>query len=96
MISAGVGDDAVAAVSLRQGSDLVVGAAQFERSDRLKIFRLEIKLTTVVKVGGLVEMRRNQMGANGNTAQARLRVANVVESDDGNIPATSRFPISPA
>jgi hypothetical protein len=50
MIAAGVSDNAVAAVFLREGGDLVVSAPQFERSDGLQVFRLEIKLATVVKV----------------------------------------------
>jgi hypothetical protein len=50
MVAAGVGDDAATTVFFWQRSDLVVSAPQFERSDGLQIFRLEIQLTTVVKV----------------------------------------------
>jgi hypothetical protein len=51
MVPAGVSDDPAAAVFLRQGSDLVISAPQFERSDGLQVFGLEIQLTIVVRVG---------------------------------------------
>jgi hypothetical protein len=51
MIAAGVGDDAAATLILREGCDFVVGAPQFERSDGLQVFGLEIQLTIVVRVG---------------------------------------------
>ena len=85
MIAAGIGDDAAAALFFGKGRDLVVCAAQLERADGLQIFRLEVKLAAVVAAVGSVDMRRDQLGAHGNAAQARLRFANIVESDDGSI-----------
>jgi hypothetical protein len=85
MIPAGIGDDTAATVFLREGRDLVVSAAQFKRSDGLQVFRFEVKLALVVRVRRFVEMRRNQLGTNRDAAQARLRFANVVESDDGSV-----------
>jgi len=35
--------------------------------------------------GELVDVRRDQLGTSGDALQARLRFANVIESDDGTI-----------
>jgi hypothetical protein len=43
VIAAGVGDYAAGAFFVGQRRDLVVGAAEFEGADGLKVFRLEIK-----------------------------------------------------
>jgi hypothetical protein len=97
VIAAGIGDHAAAPVGARKRRDLVEGAAQFKRSDGLKIFRLEVKLAVVFRLAGgltgrsvglplgLVDVRRNQFGSSGNALQARLRFANVIESDDETI-----------
>jgi hypothetical protein len=48
----------------------------------LKIFRFEVKLAAVADSVALVDMRRNQFRSPGNAVQARLRFANIVQSDD--------------
>jgi hypothetical protein len=42
VIAAGIGDDAALAIRFRKGSDLVVGAAQFESADGLQILELQV------------------------------------------------------
>ncbi len=66
VIAAGIGDDAAAMFFRREGSDLVIGAAQFERADRLKIFRLEVKLAVVFAAISLVDVRRDQFRPDGD------------------------------
>ena len=90
MITAGVGDYAAVAFFIGKGRDLVVGASQLKRPDRLKVFRLEVKLAAVFDSARIVEMRWDQLCAYGNATQARLRFANIVESDDGKSPLSSR------
>jgi hypothetical protein len=66
VIPAGVGDHAAAVLFRGEGGDLVIGAAQFERPDRLKIFRLEIKLAAIFSPVSLVNMRRDQFCPDGD------------------------------
>jgi hypothetical protein len=87
VIAAGIGDYAALEGFLGEGCDLVVGATQLERPDRLQILRLEIKLASVVQFVRLMDVRRNQPGTDGNAVQASLRGENVVERDDGSISA---------
>ena len=89
MIATGVGDDAAAPVFFGKGSYLVVSATQLERADRLKVFRLEVKLAAVFDAARLVEMRRDQLCPYRNTTEPRLRFANIVKSDDGKSPVSS-------
>jgi hypothetical protein len=89
VIAAGVGDDASAAVFFRKRSYFVVSAPQLERADGLKIFRLKVELTVVADVVPFVEVGRDQFRVDGDATQARLRFANIVESDDENSPLSS-------
>jgi len=61
VITTGVGDDSTAAVFVRKGGDLVIGASQLERADRLKVFRLKVKLAAIFDSARFVEMRRDQL-----------------------------------
>jgi len=61
VITTGVGDDSTAAVFVRKGGDLVIGASQLERADRLKVFRLKVKLAAIFDSTRFVEMRRDQL-----------------------------------
>jgi hypothetical protein len=47
MIAARIGDDSAAAFFICQRSDLVVGAAQFEGADGLKVFELKAELARI-------------------------------------------------
>jgi len=47
MIPAGIRDHSTVPLLIAQRSDLVVGATQFKGTDRLEVFRLEIKLPVV-------------------------------------------------
>jgi hypothetical protein len=89
VIAAGVGDDATASIFFGKGRDLVVCTPELERTDSLMVFRLEVELASVFALGveaiGLVNVLGDQLGAHGDAAQARLRFANIVESDDGRI-----------
>src|SRR5438105_12396990 len=90
VIAAGVGDDSATALGLTQRSDLVVGAAQFERADRLETFGLEIEFAIG---GGIAEQR----GAHGDAANPGLRLTDVVEGYEASYklqPASSKQVIS--
>src|SRR5207248_5487139 len=72
VIATGVGNDSALALDFTQRSDFVVGAAQFERADRLETFGFEIEFAIG---GGIAEQR----GAHGDAANPGLRLADVVE-----------------
>jgi hypothetical protein len=66
VIAAGVGDDPAAAFFLGKGSDFVVAAPQLERTDGLKVFRLEVKLAVVFDAVRLVDLRGDQFRPRSN------------------------------
>ena len=68
VIAAGIGDDAAAALFFRQGSDFVVGSAQFEGADGLLVFGLEKEAAGV----GFRMVKFDEMRANGYAEQAGL------------------------
>jgi hypothetical protein len=67
VIATGVGDDSAVPVFFGERSYLVVSAAQLERADGLKIFRLEVKLAAFLDSARFMEMRRDQFCPYGNT-----------------------------
>jgi hypothetical protein len=76
----------------RQGSDLVVGATEFEGADGLQVLRLEIEPAAVLVRACFVDMRRDEPGADGDVAQAGLGIADIVESDDELSPPLASHP----
>src|SRR5207248_10103631 len=72
VIATGVGNDSATALGFTQRSDFVVGAAQFERADRLETFGFEIEFA----IGGGIAQQR---GAYGDAANPGLRLTDVVE-----------------
>jgi hypothetical protein len=63
VIAAGVGDDAAFAVGFREGSDFVVGSAEFKGADGLLIFGFEEKAAgRVGRESPHVSQRRRDMG----------------------------------
>src|SRR5439155_18730533 len=72
VVATGVGNDSATALGFTQRSDLVVGAAQFERADRLETFGFEVEFAIG---GGIAEQR----GAHGDAANPGLRLTDVVE-----------------
>ena len=74
---------------MRKGGNFVVGAAQLECPDGLKVFRLKVELAgiggwralSLYRRVGKVNLRFDQPGADGNTAQSGLGFVNVSEGD---------------
>ena len=87
MIAAGIGDNSAPPLLLRKRSNFVVGSPEFERADRLEVFGFKIKLAAIFDSVRFMEVRRNQLCADGDASQARLRFANIAESDDGTVSA---------
>ena len=87
VIPAGIGDDSAATLLFGKGSNFVVGSAELERADRLEVFGLKIQLAAVLAAASFVKVGLNQLCAHRDASQTRLRFANVVESDDGNVSA---------
>src|SRR5207244_3418761 len=72
VIATGVGNDSATALGFTQRSDFVVGAAQFERADRLETFGFEVEFA----IGDGIAQQR---GAHGDAANPGLRLPDVVE-----------------
>ena len=77
MIAAGIGNDTPAALIVAQRSDLVVRAPEFERSDRLQIFELQVKLAFVVRLAPL-----EQRCAYSNAFQSCVCSLDVIQGND--------------
>lgn len=80
MIAARVRNNSLLALFDRERGDLVVGPAQFERSDWLLAFQLEIELA--ISIGAEV----NELGSYCNPAQSFPGFVDVVECDYGSGP----------
>ncbi len=78
MVAAGVGDDASLSFVVREGSDFVVGATEFEGADGLLVLGLEQEATWVFgrRAGGLSKF--DQVRAGGDAVEARLGGVEVV------------------
>jgi len=87
VIAAGVCNYTSAAFFRREGSDFVVGPTQFESADRLQIFRFEIKLPAVFM---LRQLKLYELGSRSHSLEARLRFANIFQSNDGITSAVGR------
>ena len=86
VISTGVSNDAAPAFFWRQGRDFVVSAPQLERPDGLQVFRLQVEKPVVLRPVQLVKLRGQQAGAHSNPVEPRLRLSNVIQTYDANIP----------
>ena len=72
MIAAGIGNDSAAAFFVAKGCDLVIGAAQLESADRLKVFELKEELALIPSACPFQQRR-----AHGDAPEKRAGLLNV-------------------
>ncbi len=85
MVAAGIADDATAALVVREGRDLVVGAAQFEGADGLKVLGLEVEFVFVALM-----RTGKQRSADRDVTKPLLGKLDVVEVNDGGLLVDNR------
>lgn len=77
MVAAGVRNHSALSIFGREGSDFVIGSAQFESTNGLLVFRLEKKPASV----GFRMIEFDEEGAGGDALQARLSFSDVGKGD---------------
>ena len=70
VVSAGIGNHSAASLAVAEGSDLVVGAAQFEGTDRLQVLELKKELAMFGRVS---RIRRAACGGRRQSAGLERR-----------------------